>query len=293
MRPLFCMKAVILINPYLEKKSEFYQSERLREELAELGVACDVAVNVRKAEIGGENIAETLSKTYDFCVYLDKDKYTPRMLEKHGMRLFNRAEAVELCDDKMLTHIALSERGIPMPRTAAAPLCYKEGATVGKIPLDFGFPLVVKECFGSFGQQVYLIKDEGELEAISEKLKLRPHLYQEFIAKSAGRDVRVICIGGKAIVSMLRTSETDFRSNIGLGGKGEPYELDEAGRKLCEKVCAALRLDYCGIDLLFGEKGFLVCEVNSNAFFGEAERVTGVNIAGEYAQYMLSEITKN
>ena len=287
MRPLFSMKAVILINPYLAKESEFYQPNRLKEEFERFGVACDILPNVWRAEIRGGEISETLSTTYEICVYLDKDKYTPRMLEKRGMRLFNRAEAVELCDDKMLTHIALSDCGIPMPRTVAAPLCYKNGARLGEFQTGLRFPIVVKECYGSFGEQVYLARDEGELSALRERLKYRPHLYQEFVETSAGRDVRVICIGGKVIAAMKRTAENDFRSNIGLGGKGEPFALDEAGKELCEKVASRLGLDYCGIDLLFGEEGFLVCEVNSNAFFGGIERVTGVNIARLYAEYMI------
>ena len=89
------MKIVILINPYLDKASEFYQAERLSAEFSALGVACDTKKNVSLAEIGG-GILETLSKEYDACVYLDKDKYIPRMLEEKGMRLFNRATAPSL-----------------------------------------------------------------------------------------------------------------------------------------------------------------------------------------------------
>ncbi len=285
------MKAVILINPYLKTQSEFYQPKRIKEELGRLGVPCDILPNVRQAEISEGEIAESLTKTYDFCVYLDKDRYTPRMLEKRGMRLFNRAEAVELCDDKMLTHIALAG-DIPMPRTLPAPLCYKGETEVGTLGAELGFPVVVKECYGSFGQQVYLANDEGELAALCERLKLRPHLFQEFIEESAGRDVRVICIGGNPVAAMKRVSESDFRSNIGLGGKGEPFALDAEGSALCEKVAKKLQLDYCGIDLLFGKHGFLVCEVNSNAFFGGMESVTGINVARLYAEYMVKECQK-
>ncbi|MGN1077741.1 MAG: RimK family alpha-L-glutamate ligase, partial [Candidatus Gallimonas sp.] len=99
-------------------------------------------------------------------------------------------------------------------------------------------------------------------------------------------DVRVIVVGGRAIGSMLRVSERDFRSNAELGGRGEPYELSEEGKTLCEKIARILRLDYCGIDLLFGKESFLLCEVNSNAFFGAFERVTGINAARAYAEHI-------
>ena len=36
----------------------------------------------------------------------------------------------------------------------------------------------------------------------------------------------------------------------------------------------------------------MVCEVNSNAFFMEFERVTGINVAGEYADLILEKLGK-
>ncbi len=285
------MKAVILINPYLDREAEFYQPRRLKEELEALGVRCDILPNAWLADVGGE-LGEKLTETYDFCVYLDKDKYLPRILEKRGMRLFNRAEAVELCDDKMLTHIALA--GLPMPRTFFAPLCYKRGGRedAGAVGSALGYPVVVKECYGSLGEQVYLARDGEELAALSERLKRLPHLYQEFIAESGGRDLRVICVGGKAIAAMKRTSEGDFRSNLGRGGKGEKVEPDDEAKALSERAASLLGLDYCGVDLLFGKDGYLLCEVNSNAFFGGIERVTGVNVARLYAEHMVNLMQK-
>ena len=34
----------------------------------------------------------------------------------------------------------------------------------------------------------------------------------------------------------------------------------------------------------------LVCEVNSNAFFGTIERVTGVDVAAHYADYLIETV---
>lgn len=286
------MKAVILINPYLTQESEFYQPERLRTELAALGVSSDIVPNVGLVQVGKE-ICETLTATYDFCIYLDKDKYTPRALEAQGMRLFNRALAVETCDDKLLTHLAL--QGLPMPETIPAPLCYKEGAVTDArfVGERLGYPVVVKECFGSFGQQVYLANDEGELCALSQSLRLRPHLYQKFIAESVGRDLRVIAVGGEAVACMERVSKSGFRSNIACGGEGKPFTADGEVRSLVKAVTERIGLDYCGVDLLFGKDGYLICEVNSNAFFGGIEKVTGVNVARAYAEYMVAERRKN
>ncbi|MEG2116932.1 MAG: RimK family alpha-L-glutamate ligase, partial [Clostridia bacterium] len=61
--------------------------------------------------------------------------------------------------------------------------------------------------------------------------------------------------------------------------------------QISEKVAEILDLDYCGIDLLFGENGEpIVCEVNSNAFFGGIETVTHLNVAKRYAEYIYNLI---
>lgn len=286
------MKAVILVNPYLSSEAELYQPRRIAEELELLGVEARILPNAWAGEIGRDGLVESLSREYGFCVYLDKDRYMPRILEKRGMRLFNRAEAVELCDDKVLTHIALSGV-VPMPETLFSPLCYKEHvpAVSADVAAErLGLSLVVKECFGSLGQQVFLARDRGELQTLSERLKLKPHLYQRFVEESAGRDVRAVCVGGEIVACMERRSETDFRSNLSLGGQGTPFEPTDEIRSLCRKACEALGLDYCGVDLLFGRDGMLVCEVNSNAFFGGIERATGLNIAKIYSEYMLKSL---
>lgn len=280
-------QAVILINPYLKTESEFYQPRRIREELMRLGVNADILPNRRTAHIGPGGAESVLGK-YDVCVYLDKDRYVPRILEAQGMRLFNRASAVELCDDKMLTHIALAGK-VPMPETYPAPLCYKQDAQPDgeeEIGEKLGYPLVVKECFGSFGEQVFLVGGKEELAARTRALRFKPHLLQKFIAESAGRDLRVIAVGGEVIACMKRTAKNDFRSNIERGGAGEPYEATEEIRAIARTISAALGLDYCGIDLLFGKEGLMVCEVNSNAFFGGIERVTGTNVARAFALHI-------
>lgn len=282
------MKAIILVNPYACTEQEAYQPRRIAEELTALGVEVQILKNAWQGGIG-----ETFQvPACDFAVCLDKDKYFPRMLEAHGIRLFNCARAVELCDDKLLTMIAL-EGKVPMPETIPAPLCYRAGSDVeNEFPAErLGYPLVVKECYGSFGKQVYLARNREALFALQRKLCLRPHLYQKFIAESAGRDLRVIAVGGEPVAAMRRINEGDFRSNLALGGRGEKAEIDGDVRTLCKIVTDALGLDYCGIDLLFGREGYLVCEVNSNAFFGGIERVTHVNVARIYAEYMLRFVT--
>lgn len=291
------MNGIIIINAYSKLEHALNQSRRLREEFFRLGVDVDIRRNdFFPAYIDDDGQIKTQMIGYDFCVYLDKDKYVSLMLERAGLRLFNSHSAIEACDDKMLTHILLSNSGLKMPKTLAGLLCYDErepisDATIDKIVSELGLPLVVKTCFGSLGKGVFKADTAAELRAICERLKCTPHLFQRFYG-TGGRDIRVIVIGGQVVAAMERRSNGDFRSNLELGGSGRAVTLDEQMARACVKAANILGLDYCGIDVLCDGNDFAICEVNSNAFFGGIESVTGINVASRYASYIIGKVNE-
>lgn len=285
-------KGIILINAY---SPELFtgQVKRFAEEFEKRGVRVDVMRNdrflltIKNGEIEGFTDA-------DFCLYLDKDKYISVMLEKRGVRVFNTARAIEICDDKMTTHIELSGKGIPMPDTVAGLLCYDDAAALSEKAIDdviktLSLPVIVKRSFGSLGKGVYKADTREELIKTAEMVKPYSHLFQKYIKSSHGRDMRVIVVGGHALGAIIRSSDSDFRSNIGLGGRAEKAELPSDVKYYAEKAANALGLDYCGMDFLFGDSP-LLCEVNSNAFFSGFESVTGINVASAYVEHILSVI---
>lgn len=285
------MKYGILVNAYIRNNSQISQVKRLVEEFKNRSIDCEVIKNINVAKILNSSIE---CPQLDCCIFLDKDKATARMFEKSGIRLFNSARAIELCDDKILTHIALSQNNIPMPDSIPSPLCYHAESDIilsfiDEVAQKLSFPLVAKKCYGSLGTGVSLIKNIDELKTYERENITKIHFYQKFIGKG-GEDIRVIVIGGKYVCAMKRTNENDFRSNIELGGKGEKYYADDNLISLCERTANILNLDYCGIDVLTDEQGNrYICEVNSNAFFAAAERTSGVNIAKTYIEHILNK----
>lgn len=233
------MKGKILINAYLDSREYLYEAERLFEEFEKLGVDVSVVrLDEYPAIISDGKISIDFSA--DFFVYLDKDKYVLTMLEKSGAKVFNNARAIQTCDDKMSTYIALSDSGVPMPKTLPGILCYNQNEkikekTVEKIEKELAYPLIVKESYGSLGKRVYLVKNREELLITLETVKTKPHLLQEFVEESRGRDLRVIVVGQKYVGAMERFSDVDFRSNVGAGGKGRKADASEEIRNLSEK----------------------------------------------------------
>lgn len=287
------MKGWLIVNEFLytEKFKQLY--EMFEEAASSLGVLLEIKTNAQLLPVLGAR--ETFSDV-SFVLFWDKDTRLARALENRGLFVANSARAIEICDDKALTHLALERAGMPMPRTILAPMTY---SNVGYSNLDFlkeagerlGYPVVVKECFGSFGQQVYLAREEGELFSMGRRLSGRPFLMQEFIKSSFGRDIRLQVVGGEAVAAMYRYSQGgDFRANISSGGKMEAYTPSEEEKALAVKVCQCLDLDFAGVDLLFGEKGPIVCEVNSNAHFKNIFDCTGVNTAEKIMGYLVKKV---
>ena len=289
-------KGLIVVNTYEVFPSVEHMVSRLKEEFAKLGISFDVLSSGElPLWVSEDGKIQHGDLPYDFAIYLDKDPYVASMLEDAGLRLFNKADAIRLCDDKMLTYLSLSDKGIKMPKTIPGPLRYSKKDSdifLKRIEASFPFPIVVKENYGSLGRNVYLVQNKSELEELENRLSYSPRLYQELIASSFGVDNRIIVIGGRAIAWMKRKSDNgDFRSNIALGGHGEGVNLPQNYIMMAENCAKILGLDYAGIDILNGPEGEpILCEVNSNAFIKGIEEVTGINVAKAYADYIWREV---
>lgn len=277
----------IIANGYFHCEAMDDQISDIKRALEDKGVLTKVFYTNELLTYIENSVPKRMLGDVDFVVFLDKDVYISYLLEKSGYKLVNTSRAIELCDDKMKTYVALSNMGVKIPDTLSSPLNYakKQDELYKEIEKILGYPVVVKEVFGSMGKGVYLAENRNELFALREKLLSVPHLYQKFIG-NGGRDIRVIVIGGKAVGAMQRINDGDFRSNLQLGGRGENFPLTNSVKELAERAAKVLNLDYCGVDVLRdGDENF-VCEVNSNAFFKGFSQVTGIDVAKLYADYL-------
>ena len=283
----------LIVNRFLNTSKFTDISARLLRAAEELGVELSLYSNdeLTPALCGGRDALPGEGR--DFVLFYDKDVRLAQMLEKRGYKLFNCSRAIALCDDKSLMHLELDGL-VPMPRTYSAPFTYEN---IGYNSTDFvdrmfsllGSPLVIKENCGSFGQQVYLAHGRKDAEEILRRVGGKPVIFQEFIASSAGHDVRINVVGGRAIASMYRYNEHgDFRANISNGGSMRPHAPTPKEEELALRTAELLGLDFCGVDLLEGPDGEpILCEVNSNAHFKSIEECTGVNAAREIVAHIV------
>jgi gamma-F420-2:alpha-L-glutamate ligase len=87
-------------------------------------------------------------------------------------------------------------------------------------------------------------------------------------------------IGGKVAAAMERRSRNGgFKSNISLGGVGVPITPPSEMADLALKAAESLRLDIAGIDVLYDERGYRICEANSSPGFHGLENVCRISVA--------------
>ncbi len=289
----------LIINGSLKTSTFMEMVETYQKASAKVGITLelifnnDLIIGIRENKLFLKG--DKLNQYPHFVLFLDKDIRLAMQLEQLGIKVFNSSKVIEICDDKAKTFQYLAGKGIHMPKTIMAPLMFyaveEEEQYLLQVEELLGYPMIVKECFGSFGEQVYLVTNREELVMKRKELMTVPHLYQQYVAHSKGKDVRIYIVGGEIVATMLRTSEVDFRANINNGGMGVAYQPSEAFSKMALEVSKALDADFLGIDLLFeDEETPVLCEVNSNAHIKAIQNCTGVNIAEKILYYIKSKL---
>lgn len=205
-----------------------------------------------------------------------------RQLERLGVRVFNSSLTIEMVADKMHTHQVLAESGLPTPTTMLA-----------KFPIDLdlvertiGFPIVVKTLLGVNGTGVFLMDNRDSFKDLMELIsQTNPNIqliFQKFIANSIGRDIRLFVVDGKVIASMeRRAKEGEFKANYTQGATVQEFIPDQEAIDIAVKTAEILDIQVAGIDLLFTEDGYTVCEANTFPGFKGLESCCDVNIPKE------------
>ncbi len=214
---------------------------------------------------------------------------TARRLEQAGVPTFNRAAAIEVCNDKGLQALLLGQHGVAHPRSLHAFTHDQVRSAVESL----GWPAVVKPVSGSWGRGVVRVTDEealdvwvGARESVDAAGKLFPVLVQEYIDKP-GHDLRVVVVGREPVVAIRRISQ-DWRTNTHLGAAVERAEITDEMAKLCLAVVELLGEGFYGIDLIEDRTtgATAVLEVNANPEFARSSARHGVDVAGRLADHI-------
>src|SRR6476620_7128964 len=213
-----------------------------------------------------------------------------RQFEQMDVYTPNPAYGITNSRDKLRATQILSRHNIGMP----APTFVRDRADViPAIERVGGAPVVIKLLEGTQGIGVILAPDRKVDKAIIETLHSTQQnvLIQRFVKESKGRDIRALVVGDRVVAAMRRVAQGDeFRSNVHRGGSVEPVDLDPEFERTAVRAAQIMGLRVAGVDMLEGQDGPLVMEVNSSPGLEGIEKATKLDVAGSIIDFVDNQV---
>ena len=299
------MEVWILFNEEIESSSaEAYEVRRFVTEGKKMGIDVKVFnpeqfdLIVTEEERDSVLIDGAMTKLPDFILprtYVIDTGYFAlaviRQLERMGVPVYNTASTIEMVADKLHTHQVLAENKLPTPATMLA----KFPVDIDLVENTLGFPVVVKTLMGVNGSGVFLIENRDGFEDLMDLIReTQPNIlliFQKFVSHSKGRDIRLFVVNGRVIASMeRRAKEGGFKANYSQGGSVHEFVPDEAAKEMAIRTAKILDIQVAGIDLLFTEGGYTICEANTFPGFKGLEKACDINVPYEIFSDMMKQL---
>ena len=210
-----------------------------------------------------------------------------QVFEAWGLPTVNRYAVTALCNDKLSTSAALTAAGVPSPRTVVA---FTAESALDAVE-QLGYPVVLKPLTGSWGRLLARINDRDAAEALFEhKATLGSHEHSVFYLQEhcnkPARDIRVFVIDGEPICAVYRESE-HWITNTARGAVTSNCPVTADIASLSRRASAAVGGGVLAVDLLEDGDRLLVSEVNAGMEFRNSIDVTGIDIPGRVADFVL------
>ncbi|HYM40110.1 MAG TPA: RimK family alpha-L-glutamate ligase [Thermoplasmata archaeon] len=217
----------------------------------------------------------------------DFGKMLLRQLELMGMRTTLSSEALITARNKFLALQSLRQARVPIPRS----ILLASRPDVMEAAHFVHYPAILKILSGTQGIGVMRVKSFEETASIVDTMKSfgEVMLLQEYIP-NPGIDIRAFVVGDRVIGCMKRVAQMqEWRSNIHLGAKGVPIELDDASKDIAVRASKAVGLEISGVDMIMRGDEPVVLEVNASPGFRGLLEATKVNAADAIVEYAIQK----
>ncbi len=188
------------------------------------------------------------------------------------------SEGILLSRDKWACFQILARQGVPVPKTLFASIYDVEP----QLNTFKGRPLIIKLLEGTHGEGVILSESPQNALSVIETLNAAGSKFvlQEYIEESNGTDIRAIVVDGVVVAAMKRSCKIgEFRSNLHRGGTSETVQMSKEEENAAIKAAKALKLGFCGVDIIQSKDGPLVLEINSSPGLEGIETTTGISVS--------------
>ena len=186
-------------------------------------------------------------------------------LQDIGFLVVNDLDSMLVCDNKMSNALMMERNNIPIPRTSII----SNEASIEDSHKRVGgkFPVIIKTLKGTQGVGVMKVDSMSSLTGVCQSLwKYEADLLiQEYMEMKS--DIRTLVIGGKILASAERIREEnnkDFRNNVHLGARTEPYNLSPKEIAVIKAAARASGAMYCGVDHAVVNGKPYIIEVNGS-----------------------------
>ncbi len=203
-----------------------------------------------------------------------------RQFEQMDVFTPNTSNGIINSRDKLRSLQVLSRHDLAIPASTFVRDRQDAPAAIRRVG---GAPVIIKLLEGTQGVGVILAPDAKIAEAIIETLQTTGTnvLLQQFVAESKGRDIRALVVGDRVVAAMRRQAQPgEFRSNVHRGGSVEAIDIDPDYQRAAVRATQIMGLRVAGVDMLEGDEGPLILEVNSSPGLEGIESATELDVAG-------------
>lgn len=187
------------------------------------------------------------------------------LVEESGLVSLNsKAETIRQVADKLALYQALRRLGVRTPRSL--PLGPGDRAVLARVGDELGYPLVVKPRRGAGCMGLTLVPDKGRFgEVFQRSAQMGGELLAQEYIKGTPASVSLITDGTKARPLALNRQLLRLEGEPTYLGGITPYPHPQAEEALRLAVAVVEHLGlrgYVGVDLVLGEEGPWIVEVN-------------------------------
>jgi ribosomal protein S6--L-glutamate ligase len=155
---------------------------------------------------------------------------------------------------------------------------------------------VFKPLFSSKARGMTVVHADDPEADRADKIKAfkrhNPVMYIQKKLRLPGHDLGLVFLGGEYKGAYARVSEGDsWNTTIHHGGRYAAAEPDKEWIEIAQRAQALFNMDYTTVDMAETENGPVVFEVSAFGGFRGAKEGIGINVARQYVDYVIEQIT--
>ncbi|MCL7413581.1 MAG: RimK family alpha-L-glutamate ligase [ANME-2 cluster archaeon] len=234
------------------------------------------AVIVR--DVGGSG-GDTEGMSYRFDVLCNLDEL--------GIRIVNPPMAIQTAANKHMSSYMFRQQGLSTPDTVLT----TDLDTAVNVVRDWG-KAVIKPIFGFKGLDIHcVVNDDTSKKLLVKHLERRGVLYLQQYIPNPGRDIRVFVVDGQVSGAIYRNAPPgSWINNLSQGGAPQPCLLSPEIEELACGAARAVGAVYAGVDLIEGEEGLSILEVNGTPSGRGIFEACGIDVTTDVVRYVMGDV---